>query len=536
MKKIFKYIMLGVVLVGASSCKKYLDINENPNSFTSATPAIVLPQAIVAAAATSNNFNISFADFSGARANAGGFGGFGSVVTYDFGTGDYAGLWTASYDNANDFEYVINSTSSDSKLAYSTGIARIMKAFAFERLVNQFNNVPYTDALKGTANLQPKYDDAVFVYKACIAELTKAVTDITTAQAAPTTNALVASSDPMFAGDMNKWKQFAQTVKLRMLIKMAGVPAHAAYATAEFAKLNTTTIGFLTTDAVSQPGYEKTNRPTPVYSSLGFSSTGAVVATSRIPTKWMFSFYNGGKLTDPARAGVIYRGYPSTPINQLGDESTSVPAANSAGSAWNTGTNATNQLGVAKGPTQAQPVMLAAESKFLQAEAYVRGYLTGDAEVAFNDGITQSFTYLYKTVAGTVDASKNVAADVATYQAANSNKYLVAFKTYTDAFLSTTRNTTTAEKLEAIITQKYIALNMVNNDENYNEFRRTGYPTIVNGSLDPLLTFASRQSVSTHADKLPTRVLYPQEEYNLNPTNAPAGINKFTSLIFWDLN
>ncbi len=535
MKKIFKYIMLGVVLVASSSCEKYLDINENPNNFTSATPAIVLPQAIVGAASISNTFNISFADFSGARANAGGFGGFGSVVTYDFGTGDYAGLWTASYDNANDFEYVINSTSSDATLAYSTGIARIMKSFAFERLVNQFNNVPYTEALKGTAKLQPKYDDAVFVYKACIDELTKAVNDITTAQAAATTNALVASSDPMFAGDMNKWKQFAQTVKLRMLIKMAGVPAQAAYATTEFAKLNTT-IGFLATDALVQPGYEKTNRPNPVYTSIGWSSTGTVVSTSRIPTKWIFSFYNGGKLNDPGRASVIYRSYPSTPINQLGDESTSVPAASSGGSAWNTTTAANNALGVAKGPTQAQPVMLAAESKFLQAEAYVRGYLAGNAQTAFDDGITQSFTYLYKTVSNTVDASKNVATDVATYKAANANKYLVAYSTFTDLISTATRATTTAEKIEAIITQKYIALNMVNNDENFNEFRRTGYPAIVNGSLDPLLTFASRQSVSTHADKLPTRVLYPQEEYNLNPANAPAGINKFSSLIFWDLN
>ena len=77
---------------------------------------------------------------------------------------------------------------------------------------------------------------------------------------------------------------------------------------------------------------------------------------------------------------------------------------------------------------------------------------------------------------------------------------------------------------------------MIANDECFNEFRRTAYPTIVNGSTDPLKTFASLKSISTRADKLPSRVLYPQAEYNLNPTNAPAGINKFTSLIFWDLN
>ncbi len=526
MKKYFKYIMLGMVVMASSSCSKYLDINTNPNSLTSATPALVLPQAITAAAAISNNFSQTFSDFGGQQANAGGFGGFGSVVTYDFGTGTAAGLWTSTYDNANDFQYIIDNTSTDATLAYSTNIARIMKSFAFERLVNQYNNVPYSDALKATASLQPKYDKGEDVYKACIAELDKAIAGITTGQANAAIGLISTSADPLFKGDMELWKKFANTVKLRMLIKMAGVPAHQAYATAAFASMNTT-VGFLTTDALNQPGYEKTTRPSPIYSSLGFSGTGTNVLTSRIPTRWMYGFYNGGKLADAGRGSTIYRAFPNTPINQLGDESAGNPSAPAAGSSWNTGTNATTSMtGVVKGPTQAQPVMLAAESYFLQAEAYARGYLVGNAATAFNNGITQSFTYLYKDASNAVAAGKNVAADVATYLVNNDASPLVNF----------TLAVSLQEQVEAIITQKYIALNMINNDEAFNEFRRTTYPKILNGSLEPLLTFASRQSVSTHVDKLPTRVLYPQEEYNLNPTNAPANINKFSSLIFWDLN
>lgn len=526
MKKIFKYILLGVVVVASSSCKKFLDINTNPNSLTSATPALVLPQAIVGAASIGVSFNTSLADFSGARANAGGFGGFGSVVTYDFGTGDYNGLWTSTYDNVNDFEYVINETKSNPASAFSTGIARIMKAFAFERLVNQYNDVPYSDALKGAASLQPKYDKGPDVYKACIAELNKAMADITTAQASAATNKIATSADPMFKGDMDLWKKFANTVKLRMLIKMAGVTSLATEAKAAMTSMNTTTIGFLTTDAIVNPGYIKTDRPNPVYGSIGFTSTGTNTTTSRIPTKWIFSFYTGAKLSDTFRGSVIYRSFPSTPINQLGDESTGVPAALSAGSSWITGNNATDVLGVAKGPTQGTPILLATEANFLLAEAYARTYLTGNAETAFNAGITQSFTYLYKTVANTVDPTKSVTTDVAAYLTSNATSALANFS------LAATLD----QKIEAIITQKYIALNMIANDECFNEFRRTGYPTIVNGSTDPLKTFASRQSISTRADKLPSRILYPQAEYNLNPTNAPAGINKFTSLIFWDLN
>jgi len=520
--------MISAVVFGASSCKKFLDVNTNPNSLTQATPALVLPQAIVSSAAISNNFSISLADFSGARANAGGFGGFGATVTYDFGTDAYSGLWTSTYDNANDYQYVIDNTSADAALIFSTSIARIMKSFAFEKLVNQFNDVPYSDALKGTASLQPKYDAAQDVYKACIADLDKGIADITAGLASASTTKIAATADPMFGGDMSLWAKFANTVKLRMLIKMAGVPTQSSYATTAFSGMNLT-IGFLSTDAIVNPGYVKTDRPNPVYSTIGFTSTGAVTTTSRIPTKWIYSFYNGSKLADPGRASVIYRAFPSSIINQLGDESAGVPSAAAAGSAWNTGDANTTQLGITKGPTMGTPMLLATESEFLQAEAFARGYLAGNASDAFDKGITQSFTYLYKDVSNNVSSTKNVTADVATYKAANATAPKPYLVNYTAAANLT-------QQLEAIITQKYIALNMIANDEAYNEFRRTTFPTIVNNSLDPLLTFASRQSVATSPDKLPSRVLYPQQEFNLNPSNVPQNINKFTSKIFWDLN
>lgn len=519
--------MLGAVVAASSSCKKFLDINTNPNSLTQATPALVLPQAITGAASITNTFSQSFSDNGGFQANAGGFGGFGTVVTWDYTTSSFTGLWTSTYDNANDFQYIIDNTAGEPLQVFSTSIARIMKSFAFERLVNQYNDVPYSQALKGAATLAPKYDKAEDVYKGCIAELDKAMADITAGLANAAVSKIVANTDPLFAGDMNLWRKFANTIKLRMLIKMAGVPAQASYATSAFGSMNTTTIGFLTTDAINQPTYEKTNRPSPIYNSLGFNTAGNNVNTSRIPTRWIMSFYDGGKLTDPGRGSVIYRSFPNTPKNQMGDESTGVPAALSAGSAWFTGNkDAVSLPGVVKGPAQGQPVMLAAEAWFLQAEAYARGYLTGDAEAAFYNGITQSFNYLYKNATGVVDAAKNVTADVNTYRNANSISPLVNFS------LATTLDA----KIEAIITQKYIALNMINNDEAFNEFRRTNYPRVVNGSNLPLETFASRQSVSTRPDRMLGRVLYPQEEYNLNPTNAPAGINKFSSTIFWEIN
>ena len=179
MKKIFKYILIGAVIVGGTSCKKYLDINENPNSPTSSTPDLVLPQAIVGAAAVTNTYNLNLADQGGQRANAGGFGGFGEVVTYQYTNDSYASLWTSVYNNAKDFQYVITQTSTNPAMANYAAIAKIMKAFDFSKLVDQFNDVPYSEAFQGAElNFTPTYDKGPDVYKSLITLLNEAITQI----------------------------------------------------------------------------------------------------------------------------------------------------------------------------------------------------------------------------------------------------------------------------------------------------------------------------------------------------------------------
>lgn len=529
MKKIFRYIFLGAVVMGVSSCEKYLDINENPNNLTSATPGLVLPQALVGTAAITSNFNNSLADIGGQRANAGGFGGFGAVVTYEWTNLTFEGLWTSSYNNAQDYQYVLDNTDGDATLVYSNSIARIMKSFVFARLVDHFNDVPYTEALKGQKLLLPKYDKGEDIYKDLITQLGIASKAIIDARAVNTTSSVPADTDPLFKGDMNRWIQFANTLKLRLLVRIAQVPSSRAFANTEFATL--AGVSFLTDDAMVNPGYlkqmasETQTRQNPQYNSLGWLVDNTRSITSRIPTRWVYTFYNNAKLNDQWRGSVIYRNFPNTPINQLGDESAGVAPTLAAGTSWSTNTASTTALGIAKGPTQGQPIILAAESYFLQSEAFTRGYLSGNAPLAFNNGITASFNYLYKNANDAVDPAKNVATDVAAYKAANSLSLLVDFSLAI----------TPEQQIEAIITQKYIALNMIHSDEAYNEFKRTRYPAIVNGSLTSTLTFASRQSTSSRADKLPSRLLYPQIEFNLNSANVPAGITQY-STVFWDLN
>ncbi|HOA39724.1 MAG TPA: SusD/RagB family nutrient-binding outer membrane lipoprotein, partial [Flavihumibacter sp.] len=175
MKKISIAFFAGAVML-ASSCTKKLDINDNPNQSTSATPQVMLPQAVAATASVLNAYNSYGAQVGGYMANAGGYGGFGSNVTYNWSSSDYSGLWANTYDNLNDYQVTINlAEAGGSELGYFNAAARIMKAIGFQLLVDTYNDVPYTDALQGVTNLTPSYNTGTDIYKMLGEELDKAI-------------------------------------------------------------------------------------------------------------------------------------------------------------------------------------------------------------------------------------------------------------------------------------------------------------------------------------------------------------------------
>ena len=73
---------------------------------------------------------------------------------------------------------------------------------------------------------------------------------------------------------------------------------------------------------------------------------------------------------------------------------------------------------------------------------------------------------------------------------------------------------------------------MINADESWNDYRRTGYPKTVAGS-GKYTDFASTTSEATmNPDRLPKILVYPQSEYDYNPENVRE-INQYTDKLFW---
>ncbi len=518
-KKMKKLSIIICVVVGVlgTSCKDYLDINTNPNQPTKVQASLVLPQALAATALVLNQYNTYGSQLGGYASNAGGFGGFNENVSYAFTPNNYAGLWSVTYDNLEDYQYILNQTKDDDLNIYFYAVAKIMKAHGMQLLVDAYNDVPYSEALQGSDFLTPKYDDAKSIYAALAVELDDAMSAIKKGNGLAVKNPIT-NYDIIFGGDMDAWLKFANTLKLRLVVRGQGKVT--------FANTSFDAIGFLTENALINPGYTRdNNRQNPAWNTWAFAYTGSAGNKAWIPSTFVMTFYNGTKLSDPGRGKATYYQFPATGTNQLGNENVGVPKS-PGGSFWypsdnRTGTAAGDAPGPLKGPDAGYPIMIAAESYFLQAEAALNGVAlptAGTAKAFFENGITASFEYVYLLPDGT--HSGNYATDAAAY-IANNNKKLVQYD------LATTKD----EQLEAIITQKYIALNYINSHEGWNEYRRTGYPTI--SGTDAKTTFASSASQSSRADKLPSRILYPTSEAQYNPGNLPSGVSPFTSLIFW---
>jgi hypothetical protein len=106
-------------------------------------------------------------------------------------------------------------------------IARILRAYNFMRLTDYYGNIPYTEALKGKSDgiFFPKYDTQEFIYKDLlkeVSEATKALNPSLTGDGlAP--SATSPGADLFYAGDINKWKKFGNSLLLRMAMRVSKV-------------------------------------------------------------------------------------------------------------------------------------------------------------------------------------------------------------------------------------------------------------------------------------------------------------------------
>ena len=103
--------------------------------------------------------------------------------------------------------------------ANQIAVAHILMGYMYHNITDRWGAIPMSEALQGVDKIYPKFDLQEDVYSQVMTNLDKAVGMI---------DGGGLNGDIMFNGDMNKWKMFANTLKMRMALRMADVNPSAA--------------------------------------------------------------------------------------------------------------------------------------------------------------------------------------------------------------------------------------------------------------------------------------------------------------------
>lgn len=339
------------------------------------------------------------------------------------------------------------------KLSHSewTSLADIIRISAWSKTLESFGPIPYTHA--GEAALVIPSDSEETVFKEMLKDLSNAV-DILSPLAG---SRLFADYDAVYGGDVTKWVKYANSLMLRLAMRVSY--ADESLATEYALKAVNSKLGLMTTveDAAQMSkgaGMSFVNNIEYLASKYGETRMGVSI----------FCYLNGYK--DPR-------------LEKYFTESTTENAVTAYNGKKYVGISGGSKKGMIDSYTTGSlpnftpetPTywMKTSEVYFLLAEASLRfGNEFGSAESLYKEGIKMSFIE-NGISSSSVDAYLAVNAAPSGYEFGSS--YSVA-STATSAFTGSTN-----EKLEKIAIQKYLAL-YPNGHEAWTEWRRTGFPKL----------------------------------------------------------
>lgn len=480
--KIKIYIMLSLTLM--FSCSDSLEeVNIDPNTFPSADEAQVLSASLGYLGYVVDT-DLNFNSFLWAQYYTWGIGvSIGNAERFVAQPDDYNGYWQRAYANClTDLKF--NSKSSSSE--YS-GIAKILQAYIFQGLVDHFGDVPFTDANSGAINdgsiLSPKYDSASdVIYPGLVSLLDDALNDLSI------TEGNVGDDDFIYQGDTDKWIKFANSLKLRILMRTSEISPQSSAIQALIASGS-----FIESvdDMPTIPFSGQTGDQNPMFARAEFgvgmfyfASNATLNVLEGLNDQRATTFYT---LATTGTAAGNLNGIDQGTID---DEPFTAPDTDYS----------LSSSAYSYGDSNSVILMSPWEVWFLRAEADARYSTSDDETVALENAVTLNFDYM------------NVA-DPSTY-----------FGT-----LGYSSADPLDDKLDIIGVQKWISMNGTQEDEGWIEARRFDRPA------SRLFTEGIWQSPPLsvlNAGLFPASWLYPESERSLNSNALPQ--RKITDAIFWD--
>lgn len=400
-------------------------------------------------------------------------------------------------------------------------IATIIKVTAMLRVTDTYGPIPYSQIGQG-GKITVAYDSQEKVYDTMFAELDDCIKTLTENRL----SGIPSTADPVYDGTAVKWCKFANSLKLRMAMRIVYAAPEKAKKYAEEAVSHE--IGVMTdnSDNASLQKVAFGDKGNPLYTAIKYNQpTGSVTGGDTHAAADIICYMNG--YNDPRRAkyfiksefdGIDYAGI------RIGIEK---PSLNSVGRKYS-GVNVSTE----------DPLvwMNAAEVAFLKAEAKaVFGFNmgAGTAEEFYNEGIKLSFEQF--GLSGYAEYAEDNENKPATYaDPAGLNSYAGVLSAITVKWDDAA---TSAVKQERIMIQKWIA-NFNNGIEAWSDHRRTGYPKFF-----PATDAGNKSGGSVTNEYGARRMVYPLAEYSNNGENVNEAVSsylngpdKMGTRLWWDCN
>lgn len=408
---------------------------------------------------------------------------------YEPSFGIFTDIWDRSYGDQN-FEFAplfyAHHTIEVSALRenpHKEGIARIWKAFLFQRMTDMYGDIPYSTAFTSS---QPSFDRQQDIYKDLVEEIKKGKQLLAQAGNFPS----YGNADLIYQGNLKKWEKFANSLLLRMALRVIHVDPQfsrsiiTAIGNGPLMESNSDSNKMLWDGSVSNIYFRNPILVTEVFNNTRMSATMVdFLKNNNDPRLPLYA--------KPAETDRQYRGLK----NGLNPDGQSVFDDNYFKQFSRLGPVFIEENGATYN-------MHYAEVCFLKAEAAHRGLIPGSAAQFYNEGIR---------------------AAIEMYGFTNANEIQKYIDQPQVRFNS-------AKAIEQIITQKWVSLCM-NGVEAWAEKRRTGFPIL------PLPEFKG----PVNNGKFPRRLIYSESEKRLNQANTQAAVTRMggddqSIRVWWDVN
>ncbi len=517
MKHILNTLIIGSLIAAtASSCTaKFEDINSEPyrpGDLSADDYALGSAMNNLAGCVVSSDVNTAqFTDclmggplggyFADSNAN------WKATISFFNATDDWTRVFLKSdkvlpvlFSNLNVVEVVSQNTNNPVPLA----IAQIIKVAAMHRVADTYGPIPYSK-IGADGSITTPYDSEEMVYNKFFEELNGAIAVLNEHP----NDRLTATADYIYQGDIQKWIRFANSLKLRLAMRIVNVAPDKAREMAE-AAVDPQFGGVIEQNADNAAWtYFSGSVNNPLFVAKEYNHEDSKTGGDTHVAADIIAYMNG--YDDPRREKYFLKS-EWTGIDYVGmRRSAKVPELKTIGRKYS---------GINLSPNSPLYWMNAAEVSFLRAEAKaVYGFnMGGEAKDFYENGIRLSFEqwqadgvdeYLSKETKKTisyVDPNEGI------------NSY---DKELTNITVKWDESATDDEKQERIIIQKWIA-NWLLGHEAWADYRRTGYPHLL-----PATEEGNKSGGIVDSNRGARRMPYPVAEYNDNAENIEYAVNTY---------